>query len=206
MLYLNDDKTTKFPLWTTHLSQTEEIRFLGGNGYTLPTEFKKFINLKSLTLMNNNFSIIPEVIKHCTQLEELHIGSCKLSEIPIWLSNLPLISLDLSSNNITNLPLEFSQLKKLQELDFYANPIKDIPNWINQLTSLKSLDIRYTNLETLPKEMLEFPSLSTLKIGDTAVKKTYRLQSVIQNNSMLIKNNIEKIFGIKRAIKDNPFF
>lgn len=58
-----------------------------------------------------------------------------------------LISLDLSSNKLQNLPSSFGNLVLLQKLDLYSNQLVTLPLSFWQLKKLKWLDLKNNPLE-----------------------------------------------------------
>ena len=58
-----------------------------------------------------------------------------------------LISLDLSNNQLTELPENFGQLVLLQRLDLYSNKLKALPLSFARLKQLKWLDLKNNDLQ-----------------------------------------------------------
>ena len=95
-----------------------------------------------------------EDIGECTGLQNLHSYNnlaAPLSE-GTFDKLTELISLDLSYNNLTLLPVGiFDKLTKLTNLNLYGNNLTSLPDGIfDELTELTSLDLSYNNLTSLP--------------------------------------------------------
>ena len=57
------------------------------------------------------------------------------------------MSLDLSNNQLTELPENFGQLSLLQRLDLYSNKLKGLPLSFVRLKQLKWLDLKNNDLQ-----------------------------------------------------------
>ncbi|MFC1715730.1 COR domain-containing protein [Candidatus Poribacteria bacterium] len=71
-------------------------------------------------------------------------------------------SLDLSGNELTELPSEIGQLTSLTRLDLRSNKLTELPPEIGQLTSLTSLFLSNNELTELPPEIGQLTSLLSL--------------------------------------------
>ncbi len=57
------------------------------------------------------------------------------------------MQLDLSNNQLSQLPADFGQLSQLQRLDLYSNQLTTLPLSFSQLTKLKWLDLKNNPLD-----------------------------------------------------------
>lgn len=72
---------------------------------------------------------VPPHIGYCVWLKMLDLSNCGLTEIPNFLLNLSrLLNLDLSSNQIEELPEEIGRLTQLVSATSYS---KDLPFSVN---------------------------------------------------------------------------
>ncbi len=97
--------------------------------------------LKRLDLSNNHLKTIPEIINRAYQLEKL----------------------DLSYNDIDNLPNSISAFTKLKMLNLKSNSLKRVPETINKLQNLETLILRDNLLNTIP---FSIGNLKKLKLID----------------------------------------
>ncbi|MEM9218584.1 MAG: COR domain-containing protein [Cyanobacteria bacterium P01_F01_bin.150] len=96
---------------------------------------------------------------------ELDLSDNQLSELPHEIGKLTsLQTLDFSSNQLSELPPEIVQLTSLQTLDLRFNLLSELPPEIVQLTSLRTLDLRFNQLSELPPEIAQLTSLRTLDL------------------------------------------
>ena len=79
-------------------------------------------------------------------------------------ANRKAISLDLTGNQLRQLPPEIGQLTSLQTLDLTGNQLRQLPPEIGQLTSLQTLDLSENELRQLPPEIGQLTSLQTLDL------------------------------------------
>jgi predicted ATPase len=69
--------------------------------------------------------------------------------------------LDLSGQNLTEIPEEISKLENLTELDLSENQISEIPESISKLQNLISIDLSYNQIKWLPQWFLALPNIET---------------------------------------------
>jgi len=75
-----------------------------------------------------------------------------------------LTSLNLSFNQLTELPPEIVQLSKLTSLALSGSQLTELPPEIVQLTDLTSLDLSFNKLTELPPEIVQFRQLKKLEL------------------------------------------
>ncbi|MCI5168325.1 MAG: hypothetical protein D3903_20095, partial [Candidatus Electrothrix sp. GM3_4] len=90
--------------------------------------------------------------------------------------------LDLSRQELTELPPELFQLTKLTSLDLKYNQIENIPQDIGQLVHLLSLDLDGNEVTELPSKLFQLKNLFFLGIGD--IKLTTLPPEIVQLTSL----------------------
>lgn len=105
-----------------------------------------------------------------TQLQTLRVNTCNLRRIDTRIPKLKnLTFLDLSSNEIKDLPIELNRLTNLAELYLQNNQIETFPVELCTANSLQKslccLDMSNNELQTLPDEICELKSLVTLRLN-----------------------------------------
>lgn len=73
--------------------------------------------------------------------------------------------LNLSSNQIRELPPEICQLTGLEALEVKHNLMKGLPNKFGRLKSLKALNLSSNQFEQFPGQLCELEALRELRIG-----------------------------------------
>ena len=150
----------EFPEELYTLADTLEMIDLSGNSLSsLPTDFKVFQNLKILFLSDNQFTVFPEVLGQCKQLDIigfkanqiesmsetalpsntrwLILTNNKLKELPKSIGNCARMQkLMLAGNQLTELPIELEKCKNLGLIRLSANKLKELPEWLLRMPKL----------------------------------------------------------------------
>lgn len=143
LLNSRPDTLTQLQLWKCGLT-------------SLPSELRKFKNLETLELNENDFKTA-DLSMLCVfkKLKYLAIDKCNLTEVPASIFCLKdLEKLSLYNNDIITLPTELFQLTKIEELQLGGNLLTILPNEILKLKKLKMLEIsgsmKRNNIVKLP--------------------------------------------------------
>lgn len=104
-----------------------------------------FTNIQRLCLALNDIDEIPTEISNLTNLICLAINFNNITGLPYSIKELKLISLDISSNNISVLQDEIFEIDTLQKLYINNNIIAAIPSAIYKLCNLRI--IQFGNIE-----------------------------------------------------------
>ncbi len=103
-------------------------------------------NVIHLNLSNTQTPNIPN-FRYLHYLESLDLSGNDLTEIPDWVQNLPRIKrLYLNDNKITEIPSWIGNLESLEELHLGNNKITKIPKSISKLDNLISLVINHNEI------------------------------------------------------------
>ncbi|MCC5945338.1 MAG: hypothetical protein JJT94_10405 [Bernardetiaceae bacterium] len=123
-----------------------EVNTGSKNQFTqIPPEIAKLKNLKYLIIEEGALQQIPKEIGKLTELKGLYLNSNQISKMPKSITQLnKLQTLMLSNNRFTHFPQEIIGLKNsLLKLDLSLNNLTEIPNDIRTLEHLKSLYLLY---------------------------------------------------------------
>ena len=94
----------------------------------------------------------------------------KLTTVPAEISNLTnLTSLDLYSNQVTTLPSEIGNLTKLTKLEIGNNQMTSLPAKIGNLTQLTNLSLHSNQITTLPAEIGNLTQLTNLTLSNNQI-------------------------------------
>ncbi|XP_067930875.1 leucine-rich repeat protein soc-2-like [Watersipora subatra] len=107
----------------------------------------RLLKITDSTLERGPLQLVPEVVTKLTSLEEL----------------------DLSSNQINQLPDGLDKLQRLKILkirgsSYWPCSLRSVPEVVTKLTSLEELDLSYNQIEQLPDRLDKLQRLKILKI------------------------------------------
>jgi Leucine-rich repeat (LRR) protein len=115
--------------------------------------------------------VIDDEIEKLSSLEKLQLSKNRISTLPPPLFSLSNLSfLDLSDNDISDLPKKIENLENLQELLLSKNQIYSLPSDLLALSKLTNLDVRFCRVEHIPPEVGMMTSLKSLKIAGNNLK------------------------------------
>lgn len=117
--------------------------------------------LHSPTLQNYNiFMKMQSIVKGKTikQVKKLNLSGQNLTEIPAYVFEYTnLTKLVLSRNSISKIPKEIAKLKKLEVLDLTYNNLTEIPAPVFKLPKLRVLSVGHNELRKFPKQLVGSP-------------------------------------------------
>ncbi|KAF9968143.1 cysteinyl-tRNA synthetase [Mortierella alpina] len=134
----------------------------------IPDSFQAFEYLRVLNLSSNNFSKFPPVLLRITTLEELDMSFNEIADVPDDIGNLSrLRTLLLFGNRIGPfLPKSMSDLVRLRKLDIRQNGILNL-DAVNDLPCLEELLVDYNTNVVLNNSFKALTSISLLKCNMT---------------------------------------
>jgi hypothetical protein len=119
------------------------------------------------------------------RIDSLSLIEQSLSQLPPEIRNLTSLRiLNLSVNQIKELPSEIGELKSLQEFYIYENELEVLPVEIGNLTSLKIINLSVNQIKKLPPEIGNLKSLQEFGIYDNELET---LPAEIGNLTSLVK-------------------
>ncbi|XP_027703660.1 leucine-rich repeat and death domain-containing protein 1 [Vombatus ursinus] len=135
-----------------------------------------------LTQLSDELSNLP-------QLEILDISHNNIKELPKNIGELKsLVSFYASNNLINALPLSFESLNKLQHLNMSGNHLTTLPNSLNNLSSLKEINFDDNPLIKPPPEICKGKILNV--IGHYLQKAEDRDEKILQKLFRIVSRNL----------------
>ncbi|KAK8451170.1 hypothetical protein SEVIR_6G162300v4 [Setaria viridis] len=178
---------------------------------SIPVEICQAKSLQSLILHNNNLTgNIMETFKGCKNLTELNLlGNHLHGEIPHYLSELPLVRVELSQNNFTGkLPDKLWESSTILEITLSYNQLTGpIPESIGGLSSLQRLQIDNNYLQgPIPRSIGTLRNLTNLSLHGNRLSGNIPLELFNCTNIVTLDLGSNYLSGhIPRAISQLTF-
>lgn len=153
----------------SNFKNIEELHLFDNEVFNYPNSIGLMTQLKDLWLNGDSIKIIPFEIRDLKNLTDFGITSCpninvdSVVNIIFELKNL--IFLNLSENNLSDLPINTNLLSNLETLFISENKFKDIPKSIKSLKNLKRLVIDMNELESIDIKINELQSLKYINLS-----------------------------------------
>ena len=130
-------------------------------------------NLKILNLYDNSLTNVQGIgLLSRTPVEEINLGSNKLSSLPVEFSRIDTLKiLWLEDNEFDQFPTCVCQLKELKELRMSGNCIKFVPSLISAVQNLETLSLDRNELTEFPEGILKLPELQHLWLRQNQIKE-----------------------------------
>lgn len=131
-------------------------------------------NNKSLNLQMKDLSSIPDSVFLDAQTAEVNLidlSKNKLTSIPNGLKHLRdfLTELNLSKNQLKEIPEFIAELHRLQYLDVGSNLLSDLPQNLSNLLYLREVVISNNKFTKIPESIYEVESLEILLASDNQI-------------------------------------
>jgi hypothetical protein len=152
-----------FPAEIFDLADTLEVLDLSGNALSsLPDELPKLHKLRILFCSDNRFTVLPEVLGRCPQLDMVGFKANRIHTVPAASLPASLRWLILTDNDIAELPAAIGQCSGMQKLMLAGNRLHSLPPEMAACARLELLRIAANCLTELPAWLLDLPRLSWL--------------------------------------------
>ncbi|PSN45747.1 Protein flightless-1 [Blattella germanica] len=202
----NDFSEGRFPDAVRLMTGVQWLKLDKTNLTQIPEEMGKLLKLEHLSLVRNDLERLYGELTELNCLRTLNIrhNKVKSSGIPAELFRLEeLTTLDLSHNNLKEVPEGLERARALLVLNLSHNHIDTIPNALfMHLTDLLFLDLSSNNLETLPPQTRrQLPSLMSLEV--LHMRNTQRTLSNIPG-SMDSLTNLRELDLAQNALPKVP--
>lgn len=120
-LNLESNKLEIIPVCLSNLKKLELLNLSNNSIAVLPRSFSDLCNLKQLYMNNNKITVFPLEVLGLTNLEVLELSHNKITEIPYGMSELHVMELNLSQNEISVISEDMHQAPRLKILRLEEN-------------------------------------------------------------------------------------
>lgn len=126
-------------------------------------DLKKDLSNNSLSDLSDELE--EEIVR--AKVTILNLSSNRLNSLPPSVATAfsNLLSLDISSNGLTELPLEFCSLHKLKILNMKHNSMKSLPEGFGGLKGLRELNLSGNRFDQFSLQLCEMEGLEFLHLG-----------------------------------------
>ncbi|XP_030041097.2 leucine-rich repeat and calponin homology domain-containing protein isoform X2 [Manduca sexta] len=175
-------KPVKYDLSDTVVADLSKNRFS-----EVPDEVTKYIYLEKLLLSQNIIRCIPDAVGGLQSLTYLDLSSNQLTELPREVCQMPLQVLLLPDNMLSTLPKEIGKMTSLAELDASNNRLTQVPMTLGDCAGLRALDLSNNQLGLLPLQ-ITYLRLEHLDVSCNCISS---LPLELRNMNTLITLNLD---------------
>lgn len=149
--------------------------------------------LKTLSLVGNRLTALPDSIGELSELEALLLGGNLLQTLPHSIGNLKKLRfLSCYKNNLEEVPDELWALPNLEELFLAHNRLSLVPEAVENLSSLKVFNVSFNTIKIIPDSVGKLINLESLALNSNALTvvpdslaNLYKLRTFsLSNNSI----------------------
>lgn len=170
---------TSFPEEIFELADTLEMLDLSRNQLSsLPDDFGRLKKLKILFCSDNLFTVLPEVLADCPELDMVGFKSNVIETVPAKALNPNIRWLILTDNRIAEIPASIGNCHRMQKLMLAGNRLADLPIELSRCRNLSLLRISANRLSKLPEWLLAMPKLSWLAFSGNLFSKKPEAQPI----------------------------
>lgn len=168
-LELNDQSLTEFPKQIKKMKLLYELHLSDNQLKSIPSSIKKLENLKDIDFSKNEIKSLPKAMEQLKGLENVNLSHNQLQDISALFPSMYYVkNLNVSFNQLTNIN-QINELKTAKIIDLSNNQIEEIPAEIHHLKSLKMLDLSNNKIKALPKTITGLNKLEELNLENNQV-------------------------------------
>ncbi|XP_068621290.1 leucine-rich repeat and calponin homology domain-containing protein isoform X2 [Battus philenor] len=175
-------KPVKFDLSDTVVADLSKNRFS-----EVPDEVTTYVYLEKLLLSQNIIRSVPEAVGGLQSLTYLDLSSNQLTELPREVCQMPLQVLLVPDNLLATLPKEIGKMSSLAELDASNNRLTQVPMTLGDCSGLRALDLSNNQLGLLPLQ-ITYLRLEHLDVSCNCISS---LPLELRNMTTLVTLNLD---------------
>ncbi len=163
----------------SQLSQLRELDLSFNRLTAFPVEFWSLTQLEKLLLDHNSIDFLPEALGSFTNLKALALQGNRLRALPAGIGRLTKLwgTLDLSNNELEEVPTEMVYLKSITSLYLAENLFTTFPTNICTMTNLTDIDLSDNKLGSYDDNTHEVPD----EIGRLLNLQSLRMPGCVRN-------------------------
>lgn len=190
ILFVSENMLITVPYELAKLSNLKELHLNNNQLKSIPSELAQLSKLTKLDLNDNSDLIIPsgiiaqvdspqaifDYLRALRRMAKLKDESATTLDLKGYgLTGLPSIEItelsqltevDLSNNQLTEIPLEIIQLANLEQLRLRGNQLTTIPPELGQMANLEILDLKDNQLTAVPPELIQLSKLTEIDLSN----------------------------------------
>ncbi|CAG9784632.1 unnamed protein product [Diatraea saccharalis] len=175
-------KPVKYDLSDTVVADLSKNRFS-----EVPDEVTAYVYLEKLLLSQNVIRSVPGTVGGLQSLTYLDLTSNQLTELPREVCQMPLQVLLVPDNMLSTLPKEIGKMTSLAELDASNNRLTQVPMTLGDCAGLRALDLSNNQLGLLPLQ-ITYLRLEHLDVSCNCISS---LPLELRNMNSLVTLNLD---------------
>ncbi|XP_049870809.1 leucine-rich repeat and calponin homology domain-containing protein isoform X2 [Pectinophora gossypiella] len=175
-------KPVKFDLSDTVIADLSKNRFSD-----VPDEVTTYVYLEKLLLSQNVIRNVPDAVGGLQSLTYLDLSSNQLTELPREICQMPLQVLLVQDNLLSTLPKEIGKMTSLAELDASNNRLTQVPMTLGDCAGMRALDLSNNQLGLLPLQ-ITYLRLEHLDVSCNCISS---LPLELRNMTTLVTLNLD---------------
>lgn len=116
---------------------------------------KRKETIETILLFHNELDVLPANISAFCNLKTLDISNNTITNLPDTILNLPLTTLIVKNNNLTNdgLPKSFAKLRSLKLCNLSGNNLEYFPTQVLEIDTIEYLYLGNNNIVQVPQQI-----------------------------------------------------